>query len=323
MVTVSRPGVYLWRMIVFLTLIGFLCAILFSQMQTAFMTNPALNGMILAVLLIGTLYSFGQVLRLYPEIRWINNFRFADPGNTKGAQAPTLLASMANMLRNQSGPFTLSTNVTGAILDSIGSRLDEARDTSRYLVGLLIFLGLLGTFWGLLGTIQSVGETIGSLDTSGAGGVAVFDALKQGLQAPLQGMGTAFSSSLFGLAGSLILGFLDLQSSQSQNRFLHETEEWLASMTTMDTENGTAKSGNMPANSADMSRMLAAVAEKLDRNTGGMVSQNGVNVADSLEQLIGQMRAEQKIVRQWMDEQANQNAEMRHLMAEILKHRGR
>lgn len=323
MVTVSRPGVYLWRMIVFLTLIGFLCAILSSQMKSAFMTNPALNGMILAVLLIGTLYSFGQVLRLYPEIRWINNFRFADPGKTKGGKAPTLLASMANMLRNQSGPFTLSTNVTGAILDSIGSRLDEARDTSRYLVGLLIFLGLLGTFWGLLGTIQSVGETIGSLDTSGAGGVAVFEALKQGLQAPLQGMGTAFSSSLFGLAGSLILGFLDLQSSQSQNRFLHETEEWLASMTTMDIENGSAKTGNVPANNAELANMLAAVAEKLDRNTGGMVSQNGVNVADSLEQLIGQMRAEQKIVRQWMDEQANQNAEMRHLMAEILKHRGR
>lgn len=309
-------------MIVFLTLIGFLCAILFSQIKSAFMTNPALNGMILAVLLIGALYSFGQILRLYPEIRWINNFRFADPGNTKGGKAPTMMASMANMLRNQSGPFTLSTNVTSAILDSLGSRLDEARDTSRYLVGLLIFLGLLGTFWGLLGTIQSVGETISSLDTSGQGGVAVFEALKQGLQAPLQGMGTAFSSSLFGLAGSLILGFLDLQSGQSQNRFYHETEEWLASMTTVESENGKATSDKV-ANNAELGHMLSAVAERLDRNTGGMVSQNGVNVADSLEQLISQMRAEQKIVRQWMDEQANQNAEMRHLMAEILKNRGR
>ena len=322
MVTVSRPGVYLWRMIVFLTFIGFLCAILFSQIKSAFMTNPALNGMILAVLLIGALYSFGQILRLYPEIRWINNFRFADPGNTKGGKAPTMMASMANMLRNQSGPFTLSTNVTSAILDSLGSRLDEARDTSRYLVGLLIFLGLLGTFWGLLGTIQSVGETISSLDTSGQGGVAVFEALKQGLQAPLQGMGTAFSSSLFGLAGSLILGFLDLQSGQSQNRFYHETEEWLASMTTVESENGKATSDKV-ANNEELGHMLSAVAERLDRNTGGMVSQNGVNVADSLEQLISQMRAEQKIVRQWMDEQANQNAEMRHLMAEILKNRGR
>ena len=322
MVTVSRPGVYLWRMIVFLTLIGFLCAILFSQIKSAFMTNPALNGMILAVLLIGALYSFGQILRLYPEIRWINNFRFADPGNTKGGKAPTMMASMANMLRNQSGPFTLSTNVTSAILDSLGSRLDEARDRSRYLVGLLIFLGLLGTFWNLLGTIQSVGETISSLDTSGQGGVAVFEALKQGLQAPLQGMGTAFSSSLFGLAGSLILGFLDLQSGQSQNRFYHETEEWLASMTTVESENGKATSDKV-ANNAELGHMLSAVAERLDRNTGGMVSQNGVNVADSLERLISQMRAEQKIVRQWMDEQANQNAEMRHLMAEILKNRGR
>ncbi len=323
MVTVSKPGVYLWRMIVFLTLIGFLCAILFSQIKTAFMSNPALNGMILAVLCIGTLYSFGQILRLYPEIRWINNFRFADPGNTKGSKAPTMLASMANMFRNQSGPFKLSTNVTSAILDSVGSRLDEARDTSRYLVGLLIFLGLLGTFWGLLGTIQSVGATISSLDTSGSGGVAVFEALKQGLQAPLQGMGTAFSSSLFGLAGSLILGFLDLQSGQSQNRFYHETEEWLAGMTTVETDNGTGKPGDSVANQTELAHMLTAVAERLDRNTGGMVSQSGTNVADSLEALIGQMRAEQKIVRQWMDEQANQNAEMRHLMAEILKNRGR
>lgn len=323
MVTVSKPGIYLWRMIVFLTLIGFLSAILYGQIKTAFMSNPALNGMIIAVLLIGTLYSFGQILRLYPEIRWINNFRFADPGNSRGGKAPNILASMANMLRNQSGPLTLSTNVTRAILDSVGSRLDEARDTSRYLVGLLIFLGLLGTFWGLLGTIQSVGNTISSLDTSGSGGVAVFEALKQGLQAPLQGMGTAFSSSLFGLAGSLVLGFLDLQSGQSQNRFYHETEEWLASMTSVDTENNGGNPSEKIANSTELTHMLASIAERMERNNVSMVSQNGTNVSDSLEQLIGQMRAEQKIVRQWMDEQANQNAEMRHLMAEILKTRGR
>ena len=324
MVTVSKPGVYLWRMIVFLSLIGFLAAVLYGQIKTAFMSNPGLNGMIIAVLFIGTLYSFGQILRLSPEIRWINNFRFADPGKNQGSKTPIMLASMANMLRNQSGPIRLSTNVTSAILDSVGSRLDEARDTSRYLVGLLIFLGLLGTFWGLLETIQSVGKTISSLDTTGSGGVGVFTALKEGLQAPLQGMGTAFSSSLFGLAGSLILGFLDLQSGQSQNRFYHETEEWLASMTNVTAESGNGNSQDSYANMTEITHALSNVAERIERSGGGgMVSQNGMNIADSLEQLIGQMRAEQKIVRQWMDEQANQNAEMRHLMAEILKTRGR
>ncbi len=321
-VTVSKPGVYLWRMIMFLTLIGFLVAILAGQTKTAFMTNPALNGMIITVLLIGTLYSFGQILRLYPEIRWINNFRFSDPSSTRGAKPPKLLASMANMLRNQLGPLSLSTNVTGSILDGVGSRLDEARDTSRYLIGLLIFLGLLGTFWGLLETIHSVGKTIGALDTSG-NNVGVFTALKEGLQAPLQGMGTAFSSSLFGLAGSLVLGFLDLQASQAQNRFYHETEEWLASMTVVSSEGG---DGNPQANIANMTELtqtLASIAHRLEQGTPGLVSQSGANLADTLETMVNQMRAEQKVVRQWIDEQANQNSEMRHLLAELMKNRGR
>lgn len=308
-------------MIVFLTLIGFLVAILAGQTKSAFMANPALNGMIITVLLIGTLFSFGQVLRLYPEIRWINKFRFSDPASTRGARPPKLLASMANMLRNQLGPLNLSTNVTGSILDGVGSRLDEARDTSRYLIGLLIFLGLLGTFWGLLETIQSVGKTIGALDTSG-NNVGVFTALKQGLQAPLEGMGTAFSSSLFGLAGSLVLGFLDLQASQAQNRFYHETEEWLASMTVVTSENGDgahASVSNMP----ELTQALNVIAHRLEQSEGGMVSQSGANIADTLETMVNQMRAEQKIVRQWIDEQANQNSEMRHLMAELLKTRGR
>lgn len=310
-------------MLVFLILIGFLGAILYPQAKTAFMANPALNGMILAVLFIGTLFSFGQIFRLYPEIRWINKFRFSDPSSTTGGKAPKMLASMANMLRNQLGPLNLSTNVTSAILDSVGSRLDEARDTSRYLVGLLIFLGLLGTFWGLLETIQSVGKTISSLDTSGSSNIGVFTALKEGLQAPLQGMGTAFSSSLFGLAGSLILGFLDLQAGQAQNRFYHETEEWLASMTVVGSDGADAMIADGNANAAEITQALAAIASRMERSGGGMVSQSGVNIADSLEALVTQMRAEQKVVRQWIDEQANQNSEMRHLMAELLKNRGR
>ena len=309
-------------MIVFLILIGFLVAILTGQIKTAFMANPALNGMIVAVLLIGTLFAIGQILRLYPEIRWINNFRFADPGSTRGSKPPKLLASMANMLRNQAGPLSLSTNVTSSILDGVGSRLDEARDTARYLVGLLIFLGLLGTFWGLLETIQSVGSTISALDTSG-NNVGVFTALKEGLQAPLQGMGTAFSSSLFGLAGSLILGFLDLQAGQAQNRFYHETEEWLASMTVVSADQSDGVPQQNFANMTELTQTLANIAHRMEQGNTGMVSQSGTNIADTLEAMVNQMRAEQKVVRQWIDEQANQNSEMRHLMAELMKTRGR
>ena len=309
-------------MIVFLILIGFLIAILLPQIKTAFMANPALNGMITAVLLIGVLFSIGQILRLYPEIRWVNNFRFSDPANSRGAKPPKLLASMANMLRNQLGPLSLSTNVTGSILDGLGSRLDEARDTARYLVGLLIFLGLLGTFWGLLETIQSVRLTINALDTSG-NNVGIFTALKEGLQAPLQGMGTAFSSSLFGLAGSLILGFLDLQAGQAQNRFYHETEEWLASMTVVSAENGEGTSTGTITNSTELTQVLANLAHRLEQSNTSLVSSTGTPLSENIEQMITQMRAEQKVVREWMDEQANQSAEIRHLMAEILKNRGR
>ncbi len=309
-------------MIVFLILIGFLIAILLPQIKTAFMANPALNGMITAVLLIGVLFSIGQILRLYPEIRWVNNFRFSDPANSRGSKPPKLLASMANMLRNQMGPLSLSTNVTGSILDGLGSRLDEARDTARYLVGLLIFLGLLGTFWGLLETIQSVRFTINALDTSG-NNVGIFTALKEGLQAPLQGMGTAFSSSLFGLAGSLILGFLDLQAGQAQNRFYHETEEWLASMTVVSAENGDGTATGTVTNSTELTQVLANLAHRLEQSNNSLVSSTGTPLSENIEQMVTQMRAEQKVVREWIDEQANQSAEIRHLMAEILKNRGR
>src|SRR5665647_391254 len=157
--TLTPPGVFLIRMLIFLTLVAFLAAILHKQLITSFLNNPGLNGLIVAVLLIGILYAFRQVTRLYPEIRWINAFRIADPGLTISHQ-PILLAPMAAMLRDRTGVLSLSTASLRSIMDSIGSRLDEARDTGRYLVGLLVFLGLLGTFWGLLATIQSVGNAI-------------------------------------------------------------------------------------------------------------------------------------------------------------------
>jgi len=296
------------------------------------MANPALNGLIVTVLMIGTLYSFSQVMRLYPEIRWVNNFRISEPGLSVDKK-PKLLVPMANMLRDRTGHLSLSTVSMRSLMDSIASRLDEARDTSRYLVGLLIFLGLLGTFWGLLETIQSVGKTINALDTSGGDSLVIFEELKSGLQAPLNGMGTAFSSSLFGLAGSLVLGFLDLQASQSQNRFYNELEEWLSSITELGSGEG--------ASEASTNQLQLALMEMhRSLNELGINIQNGIasghgqsdeavkELARGIDKLVKQMRAEQKVVREWVDEQAAQQVELANALREFsasvgLNRRGR
>src|SRR6202041_2378093 len=197
----SSPRIFLVRMLVFLVLCALVMVVLYKQIVLAFFANPGLNALIGLVLLIGTILSFRQVIRLYPEVAWVNNFRIADPGLAIDRH-PTLLAPMAAILGGErSGRMTISQQTMRHLLDSIATRLDEARDISRYMTGLLVFLGLLGTFWGLIET------------------------LKEGLAAPLGGMGISFSSSLFGLAGSLILGFLALQSSQAQNRFYTDLED--------------------------------------------------------------------------------------------------
>ena len=175
---------------------------------------------------IGIAFAFRQVIRLFPEVNWVNGFRLADPGLAV-ERPPVLLAPMAVLLRDRIGRMAISSQMMRGILDSIAARLDEARDMSRYMTGLLVFLGLLGTFWGLIETVGSVGNVINTLKPGGDAG-AIFDALKEGLAAPLSGMGISFSSSLFGLAGSLVLGFLDLQTSQAQNRFYTDLEDWLS-----------------------------------------------------------------------------------------------
>jgi hypothetical protein len=311
-ISLSRPQVFFWRMIIFLILVTFLVAILNTQVFSAFMTNPGLNGLIVGVLFIGVGYSFRQILRLFPEIRWVNNFRIADPG-LKLDKPPVLLAPMATMLRDRTGHLSLSTMSMRSILDSIGSRLDEARDISRYLVGLLIFLGLLGTFWGLLDTINSVGKTISTLDTGTNDGLVIFEELKEGLAAPLKGMGTAFSSSLFGLAGSLVLGFLDLQAGQAQNRFYNELEDWLSSITELQAGD-TLASGTSPQlryAMMEMQRSISTLGSNIERGALNDNSTDAVRgLAAGIEKLIEQMRAEQKIVREWADEQAQQQQDI-------------
>ena len=324
----NTPGPFLRGMLVFLALVGFLVAIIHKQLTDAFWNNPLLNGLIIGVLLIGILRAFGQVVRLYPEIRWVNAYRIADPGLAISHQ-PILLAPMAAMLRDRKGQLSLSTTSMRSIMDSIGGRLDEARDTGRYLVGLLVFLGLLGTFWGLLETMQSVGSAINTLDTKASDSVMMFEELKNGLAAPLKGMGTAFSASLLGLAGSLILGFLDLQSSHAHNRFYNELEEWLSGITEL-TPAGSATGGGSDQASRqlhgamfDMQRTLTALADRLEAGGANAQAAAGTNdesvreLAKGVDQLVRQMRAEQKVVREWVDEQAVRQSEVATVLKDL------
>ena len=321
--SLATPGLYLWRMFVFLVLVGLLIAVLHRQLWDAMLNNPGLNILICFVLLAGVLYAFQQVLRLYPEIRWVNAFRIADPGLAI-SHRPVLLAPMATMLRDRTGALSLSATSMRSIMDSIGARLDEARDTGRYLVGLLVFLGLLGTFWGLLDTIQSVGKTISSLDSRAADSVAVFDELKTGLAAPLRGMGTAFSSSLLGLGGSLVLGFLELQASHAHGRFYNQLEEWLSGITELApgvSQTPDYASHQLYAAIGDMHRAISELSERLGsvpRVEGSPPAEEAVKeLAKGVDQLVRQMRAEQKVVREWVDEQAAQQSEVASVLKDL------
>jgi hypothetical protein len=324
-VKLTRPQVFLWRMSLFLILAILLAIILDGQTQQlrhSFLANPGLNALIIGVLVVGIVYAFRQVLRLYPEINWVNNFRISDPGITTDKTTPTLLAPMANMLKDRTGHLSLATGAMRSLLDSVASRLDEQRETTRYLVGLLVFLGLLGTFWGLLQTVSSVGATIGTLDTNAGESVMLFDQLKEGLAGPLKGMGTAFSCSMFGLAGSLILGFLDLQAGHAQGRFYNELEDWLSGITELQlAETPGAGAGVTPQIRyalLDMQRSLADLNEKVEHkmltdNTGDAIK----DLAAGVDKLIRQMRAEQKVVREWADEQAQQQHELATVLRQI------
>ena len=232
----TRPNRYLLTMVLFLAVIGAGVAIVFPSLMRAFMANPVLNGGILGVLLIGLGHSFRTTLALNKEISWIEDFkRSAEGGLTLTGRPPRLMAPAATMMGERSGrtgQLNLSPTAMQTLLDGVATRLDETRETARYTVGLLVFLGLLGTFWGLMETINSVGDVISNLQIGGDSDIAgAFGALKSGLREPLAGMGTAFSSSLFGLAGSLILGFTAPQSGQAQNLFYRDLEDWLSGLT--------------------------------------------------------------------------------------------
>ncbi len=227
----TRPFNTLMWMVAFICAAGMAITFVLNPVTFAFKTNPWFNALILLVLVTGILYNFQQVTKLFKEIKWIENFRDTNTSVDTDVITP-MLAPMARMLsKKESDRFTLSTLSMRSLLDSISSRLEESHDISRYLIGLLIFLGLLGTFWGLLTTVSSVSDVIKNMSSNGQDSLLLFEKLQQGLQQPLSGMGVAFSSSLFGLAGSLILGFLDLQAGHAQGRFFNELEEWLSEVT--------------------------------------------------------------------------------------------
>src|ERR1700689_3883345 len=301
----SSPRIFLVRMLVFLILCGLIAFVLQRQIFNAFLANPWLNGLIIAVLLIGIILSFHHVIRLFPEVAWVNGYRSADP-KLAGRREPKLLAPMAAMLGGERvDRVAISAQTMRAFLDSLANRLDEARDISRYLTGLLVFLGLLGTFWGLIETVGSVGGIINGLKVGGDAD-QVFDALKEGLAAPLGGMGISFSSSLFGLAGSLILGFLDLQTSQAQNRFYTNLEDWLAStVREYSGETAAGASGDLQ----NAIERLRATMEEGGSNRGTTAAM--ASLAEAIQGLVAHMRTEQQMIREWADGQGEQNREIK------------
>ncbi len=317
----SSPRIFLVRMLVFLVLCGLIGTVLYKQILAAFLANPGLNALIGGVLLIGIILSFRQVIRLYPEVRWVNNFRISDPGLAM-ERRPTLLAPMAAILGGErTGRMSISQQTMRHLLDSIATRLDEARDISRYMTGLLVFLGLLGTFWGLIETVGSVGKVIEGLKVGGDSG-SLFDTLKEGLAAPLSGMGISFSSSLFGLAGSLILGFLDLQSSQAQNRFYTDLEDWLASTVTeysgvpaIAPVAAAISAGAPPELLEAIERLRRSVEDSGSRSTSTAMA----NLADAIQGLVSHMRSEQEMIREWADSQGEQSKEIRKLLEHIAR----
>jgi hypothetical protein len=311
-VPLTRPDRYLWRMAAFLLLVALVIGLLIQRLIPIFLANPVLNSLIGFVFVIGVGHLFRQVAQLRDEVNWIEVFRRREPGLTQ-PENPVLLAPMAALLREKQGRVKLSAASFRSILDSVAARLEESRDTARYEVGLLVFLGLLGTFWGLLDTVAAVAHALNSLDVSGGDMVQLWDRLRQNLEAPLTGMGIAFASSLLGLGGSLVLGFLDLQAGQAQNRFYNELEEWLAGVTRV--SGGASGDGeNLPAY---VSALLEQTADSLDnlQRTLTRTTEDRGQAANAMQEAAGKLA---DLAERLADQRSAANDEaMRGLMRSI------
>ncbi|WP_342166344.1 flagellar motor protein MotA [Methylobacterium sp. SD21] len=315
----SKPGIYLARMVIFLALVGFLAFILFKQITPAFLANPGLNGLILGVLLIAVIIAFGQVMRLSREVAFVNA---AAAGET--ARKPALLLkplSRAIAARTGGNPVP----GTGLVLDTIAARLDEGREMLRYIAGILILLGLLGTFWGLIDTLSAVGGVIKGMRGGGDAGV-MFDELKSGLAVPLSGIGLAFSASLFGLASSLITGFLELQAGQAHARFHNELQDWLMAVGVATEPTLAAPVAAAPAYAGPSTRELK---EAVDHLAAIMAESGGnrattlamTNLAEGIQGLVQHMRAEQQMIRDWVEAQASRERELKQVLDRLGRER--
>lgn len=288
----THPRRFLVRMALFLSAVVVAAGFVYLPLMTAFMTNALLNGLILTVFAFGALYNVRQVMQLRPELSWIERFRARRPASAQALHdttPPRLLAPLAAMLGDRED-FKISAMALRSVLDGIASRLDEQRDISRYTIGLLVFLGLLGTFWGLLDTLGAIRGVIANIQVGGGGDVAqMFDGLKSGLEAPLAGMGTAFSSSLFGLSGSLVLGFLDLQTGQAQNRFYTELEDWLSTQAKLSA--GTISADGEQSMPVYVEALLEQTAESLEnlQRTMARGEESRILTSEALRQLSEKM----------------------------------
>jgi hypothetical protein len=313
----KSPTIYLVKNMVFLVIVALVCVILWRQIVDFFMASPFINGLIVLVAVIGIFLSFRQIVRLFPEIKWVNSMQ---DGTMARVRQPVLLAPVANMLRDRLGEAVITPSSMRSILDSVGNRLDEAKDTSRYLTGLLVFLGLLGTFYGLLETVTTVAGTIQALDTSVGDTTTMFENLKQGLAGPLGGMGTAFSASLLGLSGSLILGFLDLQASQAQNAFYTDLEDWMTSMTELDHPMTQMQATGLGVQGEEMSAMIERLGSTMQTSDS---SQNAIRamaeLAKGIDGLVKHIRAEQADLRIHIEEQGDTNKKLRELIEAMLR----
>lgn len=316
---IARPTRFLVRTLLFLAAVCGVVYFLFDGIVAAFGHHTALNSLIVGVLLLGIGFNFRQILALNAEIAWIEKFRANRP-SLSNEKPPRLLAPMVKMLGERTGRFSLSPVSMRSLLDSIGSRMDESRDLSRYLVGLLIFLGLLGTFWGLLQTVAAVGGVIATLSAS-TDTASLFADLQNGLKAPLAGMGTAFGTSLFGLASSIVLGFCDLQAGQAQNRFYNDLEEWLSAQTRLSSGSiGGGEGGDTVP--AYIQALLETTADNLEnlqrtmaRTEDGRAAANQANLAltEKLGSLADQMKAEQQLLLKLAEGQM----ELRNVLAKL------
>src|SRR5690606_5802011 len=313
----ASPTVYLVKILIFLVLVGLVAAILATNIISFFWANPFINSMIFFALFIGIFLSFRQIIRLFPEVKWVNSLQ---DGTATSVRPPVLLAPVAGILRVRIGEAVITPSSMRSILDSVGNRLDEAKDTSRYLTGLLVFLGLLGTFYGLLETVTHVASTIQALDATAGDAATEFSNLNEGLAAPLGGMGTAFSASLLGLSGSLILGFLDLQASQAQNAFYTDLEDWMTSMTELDHPITQMQATGLGVSGDEMSAMLAQFGSTL-QNAGS--SQNAIRamaeLARGIDGLVKHIKAEQEDLRGHIIQQGETNRKLQALMEAMIR----